>query len=78
MDQPDVVEAAERVYADLGNRGIAAVIDDSRIAPKDKAPAPPPPGGKAEAGMRICPRCGKPVHLSAIVCRACGAHVPKR
>jgi len=50
------------------------------IAPKDKATAPqtPPPGGKAEAGMRICPRCGKPVHLSAIVCRACGAHVPKR
>jgi hypothetical protein len=33
---------------------------------------------KVEAGLRVCPRCGKPVHLSSIVCRACGAHVPKR
>jgi hypothetical protein len=31
-----------------------------------------------EAGLRVCPRCRKPVHLSAIVCRECGAHVPKR
>jgi hypothetical protein len=36
------------------------------------------PGGRVEAGLRVCPRCGKPVHLSSIVCRACGAHVPKR
>jgi hypothetical protein len=35
-------------------------------------------GMKVEAGLRICPRCRKPVHLSAIVCRECGAHVPKR
>ena len=28
MDQPDVVEAAERLYAELAARGIAAVIDD--------------------------------------------------
>jgi hypothetical protein len=33
---------------------------------------------KTEAGLRVCPRCGKPVHLSSIVCRECGAHVPKR
>jgi hypothetical protein len=38
----------------------------------------PPDRGKVEAGLRVCPRCGKPVHLSAIVCRNCGAHVPKR
>jgi len=34
--------------------------------------------GRVEAGLRVCPRCGKPVHLSSIVCRTCGAHVPKR
>jgi hypothetical protein len=39
---------------------------------------PAPEGSKVEAGLRVCPRCGKPVHLSAIVCRECGAHVPKR
>jgi len=36
------------------------------------------PTGRAEAGLRVCPRCGKPVHLSAVTCRACGAPVPKR
>jgi predicted amidophosphoribosyltransferase len=41
---------------------------------------PPSPASelKTEAGLRVCPRCGKPVHLSSIVCRDCGAHVPKR
>ena len=33
---------------------------------------------KAEAGLRVCPRCGRPVHLSSVVCRECGSHVPKR
>jgi DNA-directed RNA polymerase subunit RPC12/RpoP len=45
------------------------------------SPAPPPapaPELKTEAGLRVCPRCGKPIHLSSIVCRDCGAHVPKR
>ena len=29
-----------------------------------------------EAGLRVCPRCGKPVHLSATTCRECGACRP--
>lgn len=33
---------------------------------------------RVEAGLRICPRCGRPVHLSAVACRECGAPVPKR
>jgi hypothetical protein len=33
---------------------------------------------KMEAGLRVCPRCGKPVHMSATVCRSCGEPVPKR
>jgi hypothetical protein len=39
---------------------------------------PPSDRFKVEAGLRVCPRCGKPVHMSAIVCRECGAHVPKK
>jgi DNA-directed RNA polymerase subunit RPC12/RpoP len=42
------------------------------------APAPSASAVKIEAGLRVCSRCGKPVHLNAISCRACGAHVPKR
>jgi hypothetical protein len=33
---------------------------------------------KIEAGLRVCPNCGRPVHLSATVCRQCGTAVPKR
>jgi hypothetical protein len=38
----------------------------------------PPSKVKFEAGLRVCPRCGKPVHMSATTCRECGSPVPKR
>jgi hypothetical protein len=38
----------------------------------------PPVRRGNEAGMRVCPRCGKPIHLGAETCRACGIPVPKR
>jgi hypothetical protein len=51
--------------------------------PVPEAPPPPParrPGTtvKVEAGLRVCPRCGRPIHLGADNCRECGAHVPRR
>ena len=36
------------------------------------------PGRRAEAGFRVCPQCGKPIHLNADSCRACGIPVPRR
>jgi hypothetical protein len=33
---------------------------------------------KTEAGLRVCPRCGRPIHLGADTCRQCGVHVPRR
>lgn len=33
---------------------------------------------KFEAGLRICPRCKKPVHLGAATCRECGTAVPRQ
>jgi hypothetical protein len=33
---------------------------------------------KFEAGLRICPRCKKPVHLGAAICRGCGTPVPRQ
>jgi hypothetical protein len=38
----------------------------------------PPSMVKFEAGLRVCPRCGKPVHMSATTCRECGSPVPRR
>jgi hypothetical protein len=38
---------------------------------------PPPSVTKFEAGLRVCPRCKKPVHLGAANCRECGTPVPR-
>jgi hypothetical protein len=38
----------------------------------------PAPAMRMEAGLRVCPRCGKPLHMSATVCRSCGEPVSKR
>ena len=35
-------------------------------------------GRRAEAGFRVCPKCSKPIHLNADICRGCGTPVPKR
>jgi hypothetical protein len=32
---------------------------------------------RTERGLRICPGCGRPLHLAAVVCRHCGASAPK-
>ncbi len=37
-----------------------------------------PQNRRAEAGMRVCPNCGKPIHLGADTCRGCGTAVPRR
>jgi hypothetical protein len=34
--------------------------------------------GRAEVGLRVCPGCGKPVHLGSDYCRSCGAAMPRR
>ncbi len=47
-------------------------------AAAEMAPANPPPVTKSEAGLRVCSRCGRPLHMSATVCRSCGEPVPKR
>ena len=43
------------------------------------APAGPTgPPRRIEAGLRVCPQCGKPIHMGANSCRTCGIVVPKR
>jgi predicted RNA-binding Zn-ribbon protein involved in translation (DUF1610 family) len=37
-----------------------------------------PAATRSEAGLRVCPSCGKPIHLGASQCRECGTPVPKR
>ncbi len=42
--------------------------------PGDQATA----ANRAEAGLRVCPGCQRPVHLGADVCTHCGTPVPRR
>jgi hypothetical protein len=37
-----------------------------------------PPAMNEEAGLRICPACGKPLHMNASICRSCGEPAPRR
>lgn len=39
---------------------------------------PNPQPGRVELGLRLCPSCGKPVHLGSDTCRNCGTAVPRR
>lgn len=54
---------------------LVSTASSSAVAPP---PPPSPASVKIEAGLRVCPRCGRPIHLSAVACRECGAPVPKR
>ena len=61
-----------------GLHTVAAGADsDGELAfvPPMSAPAS---GVKFEAGLRVCPRCKKPVHLGAAICRECGTPVPRQ
>jgi hypothetical protein len=33
---------------------------------------------KFETGLRVCPRCQKPLHLGSDHCRECGTVVPRQ
>ena len=50
----------------------------SAVSPAAMAQDSSSPVMKMEAGLRVCARCGKPLHMSATVCRSCGEPVPKR
>ena len=39
---------------------------------------PTTPVIRSEAGLRLCPTCGKPIHLGTDTCRGCGTIVPRR
>ena len=49
-------------------------LDTDIITPSQS----PTSGVRFEAGLRICPRCKKPIHLGAPTCRACGTPVPRQ
>ena len=77
------------VAGENGQRAEAATTDHPAPArapaPVPEPPQPASPSGrrpgttmKVEAGLRVCPRCGRPIHMGADTCRECGAHVPRR
>jgi ribosomal protein L40E len=88
MDSEDLARLQEWTTNHLGHAG-GPGIDHDATPPAVPALAGFGPGQglgdafqpskvKFEAGLRVCPACGKPVHMSATTCRECGSPVPRR
>ncbi|RUL83649.1 hypothetical protein [Tautonia sociabilis] len=67
----------EQWAADHRRRGSRVPVN---VPPGPDAPPqhPQPRDERVEAGLRLCPRCARPVHLGSEVCRHCGTSVPRR
>ena len=88
MDNDDLARLQEWTANHLGRSGGPEMDDDATptAVPSVAGFGPgqafggesPPSKVKFEAGLRVCPACGKPVHLSATTCRECGSPVPRR
>ncbi len=76
---PSDLAALERWTHDHLARAANAGDAPSTATLKSTGPPPEPPTvHRVEAGLRVCPRCGRPVHLGADKCRECGTPVPRR
>jgi hypothetical protein len=83
MDSEDLARLQEWTANHLGRAGGPVYDNDvtpSAVASFGQAFDDEPSQSKVkfEAGLRVCPACGKPVHLSATTCRECGSPVPRR
>jgi hypothetical protein len=88
MDSEDLARIQEWTANHLGQSGGSEIDHDASPAGMSAvagfgpghayADAPQSSNVKFEAGLRVCPACGKPVHLSATTCRDCGSPVPRR
>ncbi len=76
MDAEDLA----RLQQWSARHGVVSAADAASPVPppiEPEQPYSPPAALRVEAGLRVCPRCGRPLHMSAVVCRACGAATPK-
>ncbi len=84
LDPDDIARLEEWSTRHTGRAPGGGADDTPTGVPHIQVGSTPYPGGPApsmasfEAGLRVCPRCGKPVHISATTCRECGASVPRR
>jgi hypothetical protein len=81
-DRTDELDADDvaRLQRWAARHGVVSEADASSPVPPpspSETPYSPPPALQVEAGLRVCPRCGRPLHMSAVACRACGAPTPK-
>jgi hypothetical protein len=49
-----------------------STVDVDAFPRTDPTPAEAHGALNVEVGLRVCARCGKPLHMSATVCRFCG------
>jgi hypothetical protein len=71
-------EAEPRPPSTEAGHGADADADSEVLPPPAPIAVESAPVKRAEAGLRVCTRCGRPLHLSAVACRECGAPAPRR
>jgi DNA-directed RNA polymerase subunit M/transcription elongation factor TFIIS len=76
---PEQRAALERWAARFaGIPPVAHAGADDDDTPVSLGPARAGADDRAEAGLRVCPNCRRPIHLGADTCRACGTAVPRK
>lgn len=75
----DVIDGWKALHRARNPEAFAQASAAKPVAPAAKpAHDAAPAEDRQEVGLRVCPSCGKPVHLGAEACRSCGTPVPRR
>jgi hypothetical protein len=89
LDESELVELRTWRARHLAGRGHAEInsptpvpvmseVDDTCGSNQPLSPPTQASFVKFETGLRVCPRCRKPLHLGADNCRECGMPVPRQ
>ena len=82
--QPGHPEAVTQELAAVDRAALERWVVSHRAEVADTAALPttsfPPPteSDRDEVGLRVCPNCGRPIHMGSDTCRGCGTVVPRR
>lgn len=67
-----------RIPREVGPAAARAAAAATPSVPAPSLVASPVASNSSEAGLRVCPQCGRPIHLGAESCRKCGIVVPRK
>lgn len=70
-------QRARQQTAAAGSPALASKLSEPEPTQAAGSTAEGPVVSRNERGLRLCPSCGKPLHMAAETCRDCGSATPK-